>query len=141
MDKTTTLAVPRPDIVAEVNGDALGLLRISYAYLSDEAHWTRGAWARDAGGHTVATSAPDAVCWCASGILSRAYDDLLDRFGDVPEFVLNQAVGHLSTAIRYRRNWVITIQQFNDDLANDRLDVLDAFSRAIATLEAREEAL
>jgi hypothetical protein len=47
--------------------------------LDDPAHWTTGALAKDASGHSVSPTDPKATCWCAIGATYKVYYDLTGK--------------------------------------------------------------
>lgn len=151
-------AVPPPPLSEEVSGP-LGILRVARWYLSDPNRWTRKAWARtdtrgfrhpsgavDGGDPTTGTDL-QAVCWCASGALSRATYDLgTSRTYRGLEPRVNHRNDDYSTAFyalsetvkqRYTKlDWGgPTVAQWNDDVVSSHDELLEVFDAAIAQLE------
>ncbi|MCJ2067825.1 hypothetical protein MKK75_03210 [Methylobacterium sp. J-030] len=91
-----------------------GYLRAARDTLTDPAHWTKEAYARDRRGAAVASNSPEAVCWCAYGALERlgtgeivdareylrvAADDLFKS----PPAGVNDHIGHAAVLRMYDR--------------------------------------
>lgn len=100
----------------------LDVLRGARELLSDPARWTKGVNARDAAGERVGILSVDAACWCMWGALDKVrgtsgWDDAVEA--------LRAAVGGAPVSC------------WNDAPARTHAEVLAAFDRAIASLEAQ----
>lgn len=97
--------------------------------IEDPAHWTQGAFARNAYGVEVLPDFHTAVCWCAKGAIYATIWETSVDLGDQQEWdaltVLNLAVGP-----DHHHDVVL----LND--STDHATVLAAFDRAIQQLEA-----
>lgn len=141
---TLEYAVPPPPLASEVSGPA-GILRVARWYLTDVNRWTRFAWARrprrhagDLGTATMAIN-EKAVCWCSSGAISRAHQDISITapygHGDLTD--VGYAFEGLTIAARrlhpIRRN--MSIADWNDRRAAGHAEILTGFDSAIAILD------
>ncbi len=99
------------------------------ALIADPDGWTRGAYARDRQGQSLATNDPIACQYCASGALFRAteYDPMNQTSAarmrvDDAHYQVEKDLTHMG------------IISFNDD--NEHPAVLAAFDKTIARLRA-----
>lgn len=100
------------------------ILREARGYI--ERGWTQGAFARDGDGHKVAFEHPAAGCFCALGAIERAEGgDTSYASGQRARFSLRAVIGSN------------LIGEWNDAPERTKEEVLSAFSRAIAIVEAR----
>lgn len=52
------------------------LLKNARELITDPAHWTQGAYAKNEYGSTTESHADNATCWCAYGVIRKvAYDN------------------------------------------------------------------
>lgn len=107
-----------------MNTEVIDLLKRARERISAPERWTKGGYAKDAKGFSVAPDAPEAVCWCASGAVKAESPD-----GDE----LYDIRGALSLHISGITNG---IPRFNDAPSTTHADILALFDRTIAELEA-----
>lgn len=55
-----------------VEGVGLSAMK-TYQLLAEPSRWTKGSYAKDAGGHEVPFYSPYACSWCISGALAHCY--------------------------------------------------------------------
>ena len=103
--------------------DLEGVLRATRELLSDPAHWTQAAVARDAEGRIVKPTSPEAQCWCLEGALARS----CNRYGLSPPALLKYLDALVETELGldgHVLNWA-------NDFALNHEDVLAFLDRAI----------
>jgi hypothetical protein len=80
--------------------------------------WTQDAFARTSEGDVVTSDDPDAVCWCAGGLIARAMDG-----GHALSLAWHAFAGATGRS---------TPMAFNDTHGRTASEVADAFERAAA---------
>lgn len=96
----------------------LGILTAARELLSDEARWTKGAFARDDTGRAYPGPKWER-CWCLAGAIYKIDPDGIDA-----EHALMDALQ------------IPNIRKFNDDATTTHAMILDAFDRAIEKARA-----
>ena len=104
------------------------LLKASRNRLESKSAWTKGAWARDVDENMTAIVDPNAVSWCAEGILERTCRDLKLSHR---HFVFCRLLFVWLLKPRKFRNVI----HFNDAETTKHFDVLALFTRGIAVIE------
>src|SRR5205085_10222481 len=90
--------------------------------IEDEAHWSRGAWARNARGQPCAWKSPGAVKFCALGALYRAAFEMAgDNVFDLAE----------KATIRISEGGPASLPHIND--VEGHAAIVAAFKRALAS--------
>lgn len=97
------------------------LLVVARDLIADPAHWTKGAFARNANGARTSASDPAACRFCSAGALLRANLKTSESTADT----FNQAVRLLT-----RETGGLCISAFNDHRTHPK--VLAMFDRAIS---------
>lgn len=97
----------------------LEILKAARELLSTPARWTKLAYARDAGGAAVMPSNANAVCWCIEGSIVKCSGDW-----------------SMEWARPIECDVAADVASFNDRESTTHADILAAFDRAIAKLEA-----
>ena len=108
--------------------DVVRVLTEARDLISDPKRWTQGAYARDAHGRQTYWGDPAAVCWCASGAISKA-TKLTPAQSAMNRDLVDQAQAELDSAIDH-----YGVFTFNDSRTHK--EVLEMFDRAIAGKEA-----
>ena len=121
---------------------AAELLRNARALLADEAHWTRGAAARDRDGNKVGATDARACCWCALGAFERVAQDSAEPRGDLVALDALDALEQAADAIvrndmdnPFLQGGVVYI---NDCYPHGHADVLALYDDAVALCEKQE---
>lgn len=94
--------------------------------LADPAHWTKGAYARDAIGGDVSPRDPKATCFCMRGALDKITDYSFGRIFNV-KLISRRANGR-------------SMIDFNDDPTTTHADVLSYLDKAIAYAKENTDA-
>ncbi len=107
---------------------ALSVLVAARELISSPEKWTKGKFARDIKGESVAWHGDAAVCWCSEGAINRAGHDALHstRYDAYRAIEADLPDGN--------------IVEFNDAPERTHPEVLAAFDRAIAKLKAEQSA-
>ena len=105
----------------------LQILKAARELLSTPERWTKGWSARDAAGNRLATTDPDAVCWCAGGAVERITGGSTQSGGKA-EIVLAIVLPDKA----------ICLGLWNDAPSTTHADILALYDRAIALEEARQ---
>lgn len=99
-------------------------LKAIKAVIDTPAKWTKGQLAKDARGRRIATSSPDAVCFCIFGAIDRVVTDTRARM-DYDNYIFDQ-VAKLYPEIAGG------LSDFNDAREIGHADVMKVLDRAIA---------
>lgn len=83
--------------------------------------WTQHAFARNKAGEHVWPCSADAVAWCASGAVSKAYSDPAQS---------RVAFTKLYTVLLALQQIPASIPDWNDDLGRTHAEVIAAFEKA-----------
>lgn len=112
---------------------ALEILKAARELLSDESRWTKEASARTIAGEETDALSRKAVCWCMDGAIEKAmggWSSCRDEYSKAADALA--ASTHDGIGVLHRDEFVL----FNDDPKTTHADMLAAFDRAIAALEA-----
>jgi hypothetical protein len=105
------------------------LLVAARALITDPAKWTRGTFARDANGETVAPRDTAAVCWCSIGALNKCRAAETAHTND-PDY--RAALKQLDDVAMHHGNSIIFL---NDRPEWDHWSVMTVWDAAIAAVE------
>lgn len=97
--------------------------------------WCQGSAARNTRGDPVNVRAPSAVCWCATGSVTKVINDgnIGTSLNDTRSYAhLSDAVcARLSAAILAGAMLSYPIIQYNDHPSTTQKDIIEMFDRAI----------
>lgn len=80
--------------------------------LSDESKWTKGVYARGADGRPLATSDPDATCFCLLGGLRICYPNLDERRAMTDRVKLE--IERKYPQVHEHESFTTSVSKFND---------------------------
>lgn len=122
-----------------MENEVIELLKSGRDRIADPKNWTKGYYARDAGGNPIGEDSPEAVCWCAAGALQSCL--VIIAAGNIRRNynIRNHALEflHLSMPSDFDVN-LFSIAGFNDAPETTHADVMAAYDRAIALAEKSE---
>ena len=98
----------------------LDALIAARAIIADEAHWTRGDFAKDSMGYSADSTSNEAVCWCSIGALEKASD-----------------TGSISAMIELNRTVQGSMSEYND--THSHAEVLAVWDSTIERLRSQDE--
>ena len=98
--------------------------------------WTQHADARDVHGTAAVPTDEVAVCWCATGAIRRAMEDLFSQkmLGDYCYFFM-LSFPYLPANVDTTTAPILGLESFNDDTNRTQAEVLAAFDTVIQKLE------
>jgi hypothetical protein len=102
---------------------AATVLRLARTLIADEAHWTRGTYARTDQGNSCDSLAEAATRWCMTGAVRKVTLD-----GEAGPY--RQAMTFIEAVLE--TDEAASVAEFNDDPVIRHCDVLALYGRAIA---------
>lgn len=89
--------------------------------------WTTDTYARNQNGQSIASSAEEAVCWCATGSVHRALYDLDLLSIDISNSFRNEVIELIQ--LSFKRITGYSMATFNDAIAKDGEQVAKVFDQ------------
>ena len=110
--------------------DVATVLNAAADLIEPEGAWTQGEQARNRRGQRVADSAPNAVCFCASGAIWKAAQRLKVRsLSGQNGFIINEAHVALSRTVN-APNHAMSVPDWNDAPERTQAEVVAALRQA-----------
>ncbi len=115
------------------------LLEPTYDLIKTPKQWTQGMYAKDADGDKCNYNSPNAVCFCLSGALNRAYELDTDVIGGNPPHMYWYARTAILQAIMNNCDSpinMVDMPTFND--SHSHADVIELLMQASNILDEQE---